>query len=606
MVSQVTHSKKVHVELLDKHIVIADQADVISVGGAEPCPALSLEDAVLVRVRSHHGPHPNSPGESCDYYIPGIVRSIPEDNRKGRASYSVIVFNGKAVNCPRRAMIKIGVSKYVALSKHIKEKLSLKSKDNASDSSTSCSTATLSQISLGTRPFSRNSFSSNRTQSIRSKSSTNSTLNSDHKSQSLKGSRTRSQTSQSTQMSLSVKVTSARQRRSSGSTESVLDLKQLKKLNRAQEALLAQQSKELSAMQASNAMLEIELQRRMEEFKKRKSFSSKGSINSGSHKKKDANNETDDHNERAKLEPHPNKSEEVTDGLFPSVAPSSSWIAAYLSPLPNQHLTNDISAQNNRLQFSDQAVNTDVWTEDKGVGTGPLMESKAVVTEWSESGLDSSSDTLTQHTETPPPRKATPINYSQPSSPIPPRTPSSITVPDDIVPGHLHYEEEDMTDPLVDEHVLARWPDDGWYYRGVIKQALGSMSYEVEDATQDSEVIHARDIIIDAQDASHPVQKDQTVAALHPKYCYSYAPGTVRGVVNDGLHFTVELYDGTHALLPRHDLYYLEPSKHSEDVLYLQQREAMWPGKAVIARRDRDGYYLPGKWRQATYYTACM
>ena len=85
------------------------------------------------------------------------------------------------------------------------------------------------------------------------------------------------------------------------------------------------------------------------------------------------------------------------------------------------------------------------------------------------------------------------------------------------------------------------------------------------------------------------------VTALHPDYAYSYAPGQIAGIAADGLHFTVDLYDGSQTVLPRQEVYSLPESKHDSDVQYLKMKEQEWVGVACIARKDSDGLYYPGK-----------
>lgn len=91
-------------------------------------------------------------------------------------------------------------------------------------------------------------------------------------------------------------------------------------------------------------------------------------------------------------------------------------------------------------------------------------------------------------------------------------------------------------------------------------------------------------------------QLGETVAALHPDYPYSYAPGKIVGVARNGLYFTVELYDGRQNLLPRQEVYHLAGAKHHSDVEYIEMKEKAWVDEAVITRNDADGLYYPGLW----------
>lgn len=45
------------------------------------------------------------------------------------------------------------------------------------------------------------------------------------------------------------------------------------------------------------------------------------------------------------------------------------------------------------------------------------------------------------------------------------------------------------------EEVLAKWSDDGWYYRSIVKDELGNFKYQVEDSLRDTEQIYREDIV---------------------------------------------------------------------------------------------------------------
>lgn len=96
---------------------------VIPMGGAAPCPILQIGDHVLAQVRTKGGPHP-SLGGSCDYFIPGTIQVLPENGRVSRALHTVLVFNGRAVTCPRRGVVKITESLYRNVCKFITLKMS--------------------------------------------------------------------------------------------------------------------------------------------------------------------------------------------------------------------------------------------------------------------------------------------------------------------------------------------------------------------------------------------------------------------------------------------------------------------------------------------------
>nr|KAG5692189.1 hypothetical protein BaRGS_008735 [Batillaria attramentaria] len=107
------------------------------------------------------------------------------------------------------------------------------------------------------------------------------------------------------------------------------------------------------------------------------------------------------------------------------------------------------------------------------------------------------------------------------------------------------------------EEVLARFRDDGWYYRGTVQQNLGDCSYIVEDATGYIERIWREDIISDYDDNAPPLKEDDRVVALHPCHTASYAPGCVCSVDEVRQTAEVQFYDGHKGDVPRVEVYRL-------------------------------------------------
>ncbi len=76
-----------------------------------------------------------------------------------------------------------------------------------------------------------------------------------------------------------------------------------------------------------------------------------------------------------------------------------------------------------------------------------------------------------------------------------------------------------MAPPLINQQVLARWPDDGWYYRClVVGVAAGEGYWEVKDASGDIEVIPSCDIITDLVDSQRPLEVNVVAIAIYTKY----------------------------------------------------------------------------------------
>ena len=99
----------------------------------------------------------------------------------------------------------------------------------------------------------------------------------------------------------------------------------------------------------------------------------------------------------------------------------------------------------------DQGMNTGPWMEDRSMNTEPATESRCVGTEWSD--LSSNCSSVSDHEDSPSDYVDGPPLHTQPteSTPVPPPS-----LPADSLPA----------DSLLGQQVLARWPDDGWYYRG--------------------------------------------------------------------------------------------------------------------------------------------
>jgi hypothetical protein len=51
------------------------------------------------------------------------------------------------------------------------------------------------------------------------------------------------------------------------------------------------------------------------------------------------------------------------------------------------------------------------------------------------------------------------------------------------------------------EEVLARWPDDGWYYRSIVKKKINEYKYQLEDSLKDTEIVNREDIISEINDS---------------------------------------------------------------------------------------------------------
>ncbi|CAH1267973.1 VWA3A [Branchiostoma lanceolatum] len=165
--------------------------------------------------------------------------------------------------------------------------------------------------------------------------------------------------------------------------------------------------------------------------------------------------------------------------------------------------------------------------------------------------------------------------------------------PPEVVPEKAAVARHSLPKLGPGQEVLARWSDEGWYYRGTVKQALGDDSYYIEDSVGDMERIFREDIITDEDDANNIIQSGDPIIGLHPSYSFSYAPGVVLEVLPD-LWTVVRYYDGAEAKVPREEVYKMVTEKFEKDVAYILQCEDSWVGHAVVARDDNDGAYHLG------------
>ena len=115
----------------------------------------------------------------------------------------------------------------------------------------------------------------------------------------------------------------------------------------------------------------------------------------------------------------------------------------------------------------DKGTGASPCTAEQGVGTGPLMQDQATLTEnTGEDEWESDGDIETD-------------GYDLPDSP--------------------HCD-------LVGQSVLGRWPDDGWYYRAVVVGRGGREdSWLLQTETGDTAEVLSDDIITNDEDAMHPI-----------------------------------------------------------------------------------------------------
>jgi hypothetical protein len=150
------------------------------------------------------------------------------------------------------------------------------------------------------------------------------------------------------------------------------------------------------------------------------------------------------------------------------------------------------------------------------------------------------------------------------------------------------------------EEVLAKWPDDGWYYRSIVKEYLGDYKYQVEDSLRDCEQVYREDIISEMSDLSSSsgadsLEEGDPVVALHPQYEFSYAPGQIVKISSDSTKILVKFYDFLESVVFRKEVFKLHRIKFQLDVNAIINLEKRWIGETVVARNNYTKVYELGK-----------
>ena len=145
----------------------------------------------------------------------------------------------------------------------------------------------------------------------------------------------------------------------------------------------------------------------------------------------------------------------------------------------------------------------------------------------------------------------------------------------------------------IGEEVLAKWSDDGWYYRSLVKQNCGNYKYKIEDVNKVSLELSREDIISESDAENNILEVLDPVVALHPSYSFSYAPGIIIKIANN-LSLLVRFYDGLEAIVNKEEVYKIPVFKFEYDVDIIVSLEKRWVGQTVIARNPYSFVYELG------------
>lgn len=145
-----------------------------------------------------------------------------------------------------------------------------------------------------------------------------------------------------------------------------------------------------------------------------------------------------------------------------------------------------------------------------------------------------------------------------------------------------------------DDSVLAKWPDNGWYYHGHVDKYLGDFKYLISGNSRETREVYREDIIQTNLNDIHSFQLGDSVLALHPHYELSYAPGQVVLTQNDKSKVTVRFYDYIESIMSSEDVFKLHILKFQTDIDQINYMESKWIGQSVLARNNETGLYEPG------------
>ncbi|XP_045205060.2 uncharacterized protein LOC123557580 isoform X5 [Mercenaria mercenaria] len=142
----------------------------------------------------------------------------------------------------------------------------------------------------------------------------------------------------------------------------------------------------------------------------------------------------------------------------------------------------------------------------------------------------------------------------------------------------------------MNQEVLARWRDDGWFYRGCVVADGKDQKYVIRDCTGYMETILRDDILTDTEHRFDAIQPEDHVIGLHPKYVFSYAPAEVLGTYANS-SVKVEFFDGNISELTSEEVYKISKAKYEQVVEYIKRCEKNLIGLSVVARDDDTGLY---------------
>ena len=509
---------------------------MIPIGGSSPCPLLLVGDHVLAQVRTRKGPHPSNDG-SCDYFIPGTIQVLPENIRKGHALHTVLVFNGRTVMCPRRGVVKITESLYKTICKFINAKMS----------------ASHSKVEPGSEYAS--DFSDDRSTPISQRSATQTPLGTSPAHSSTERTESRiSDLKDGNELENGEEVDSGVRHVTSPHQVYEAEIKSLMENQQAQCELLERYQQQLAELQQRQKEMEMEAKNKEDEKSKtatkvedidageRHLFAPDGEGEGRMSGLQDGNVRVECREIAVNTGPWMEEKAVETDPMTESRGVGTEWSDSSSSETETETEGDGggvSGGKENLSEAEEERKSLDEFPSSETTpSSSPLHVSTPSPSTPAHSATPSaqSQHTTPQHPTTPSPSHETTPSPSHKSTPSPSHkttpSPSHKTTPspDHIStpvtsPSHHHHDStptKDLSsiaqrlvelgvDAFVGRDVLARWSDDGWYYRAKVVCSMGQHQYRVMDACDDVETMDVSDLITDTQDAEVPLQ----VSLLH-------------------------------------------------------------------------------------------
>lgn len=513
---------------------------IIPMSGAIPRPELAPGDFVLVRVFNQT--------KEVECYVPGIVDVTPEDSRHHAKFYSVLLYNGQRETTLRKFIVKIGKARFemaIRYITHIQQQKILRQEKVLSDSS-GLSSPQISKRSdddvSSTRSFQSSQSGQGRRKKEKIMTKIGKRIEEKKYSKSRRKIRSRSKSSRSS---------SSESRSKSGSSAS----------SRSRSSSRSSSSRSRSRSQGSKGSLTPRPQSPFDRPHRPTPNARPGSPTIRSESMLETPNAT--------------RKDVYTEQYCCSNL--SKYVSVDEKDEIIQTLQYQIEKQKRKQFRQEQRLVRQARKINK-------IQRKLQDSDIShnESGQSDRSDrtrsrrSSTSENETSPRRrKGSPDGTSYGNSP------------------DLQSLRRSLPGLQVDQEVLARWQDDGWYYQGCVVAEGKNHKYIIRDSTGYMETIARDDILTENEHRFDAIQPEDHVIGLHPKYVFSFAPAEVLSTYSNS-SIKVEFFDGNIAELTEEDVYKISKDKFEEVVEYIKKCEKHLIGHSVVARDDTTGLYKLG------------